>query len=145
MLPQALSLPYTCARAQLEAYPTGGRDSFIATLVVSVIVIIITLWKVKEPNVSLKNKVSEWLAEDTIVKGSLLTVTFVALWLAIRFVLYYGRLYILEEDHLYSVLELLDARARKDNPEVRVKISFKVGDNKLTVEKWKENNEALNP
>jgi hypothetical protein len=28
------------------------------------------------------------------------------------------------------------------NPRVRVKISFKVGDNKLTIEKWKENNEA---
>jgi len=30
----------------------------------------------------------------------------------------------------------------KVDPEVRVKISFKVGDNKLTIEKWKENNEA---
>jgi hypothetical protein len=28
------------------------------------------------------------------------------------------------------------------NPKVRVKISFKVEDNKLTIEKWKENNEA---
>ncbi len=26
----------------------------------------------------------------------------------------------------------------KANPAVRVKISFKVGDNKLTIEKWKE-------
>jgi len=33
-------------------------------------------------------------------------------------------------------------KATPANPKVRVKISFKVGDNKLTVEKWKENNEA---
>jgi hypothetical protein len=33
-------------------------------------------------------------------------------------------------------------KATPANPKVRVKISFKVGDNKLTIEKWKENNEA---
>ena len=33
-------------------------------------------------------------------------------------------------------------KATSANPKVRVKISFKVGDNKLTVEKWKEKNEA---
>jgi len=30
------------------------------------------------------------------------------------------------------------------NPSVLVKISFKVGDKKLTIEKWKEKNEAEN-
>lgn len=30
----------------------------------------------------------------------------------------------------------------KGNPSVKVKVSFKVGDKKLTIEKWKENNEA---
>jgi hypothetical protein len=33
-------------------------------------------------------------------------------------------------------------KATLANPKVRVKISFKVGDNKLTIEKGKENNEA---
>jgi len=33
-------------------------------------------------------------------------------------------------------------KATSANPKVRVKISFKVGDNKLTIEKWKESNEA---
>jgi hypothetical protein len=33
-------------------------------------------------------------------------------------------------------------KATSANPVVRFKISFKVGDNKLAVEKWKENNEA---
>jgi len=33
-------------------------------------------------------------------------------------------------------------KATPANPKVRVKISFKAGDNKLTIEKWKENNEA---
>jgi hypothetical protein len=28
------------------------------------------------------------------------------------------------------------------HPKVRVKIRFKVGDNKLTLEKWREENEA---
>ena len=37
---------------------------------------------------------------------------------------------------------MLPIKATLANPEVRVKISFKVGDNKLTVEKWKENKEA---
>jgi hypothetical protein len=33
-------------------------------------------------------------------------------------------------------------KATLANPGVKVKISFKVGDNKLTIQKWKENNEA---
>jgi len=33
----------------------------------------------------------------------------------------------------------------KVDPDVGATISFKVGDSKLTIEKWKENNEALNP
>ena len=42
----------------------------------------------------------------------------------------------LAEDSMFPI------KATPANPEVRVKISFKVGDNKLTIEKWKENNEA---
>jgi hypothetical protein len=33
-------------------------------------------------------------------------------------------------------------KATSANPKVGVKISFKIGDNKLTIEKLKENNEA---
>jgi hypothetical protein len=49
--------------------------------------------------------------------------------------------------HLYIPVDLAEDsmfpfKVTKDNPEVRVKISFKVGDNKLTVEEWKENNEV---
>ena len=32
-------------------------------------------------------------------------------------------------------------KATSANPKVRVKISFKVGDNKLTIEKWREKTE----
>jgi hypothetical protein len=42
----------------------------------------------------------------------------------------------LAEDSMFPI------KATTANPELRVKISFKVGDNKLTIEKWKENNEA---
>ncbi len=42
----------------------------------------------------------------------------------------------LAEDSMFPI------EATPANPEVRVKISFKVGDKKLTIEKWKENNEA---
>jgi len=33
-------------------------------------------------------------------------------------------------------------KATSANPKVRIKISFKAGDRKLTVEKWREKNEA---
>jgi len=33
-------------------------------------------------------------------------------------------------------------KATSANPEVRVKIGFKIGDKKLTIEKWKEETEA---
>jgi hypothetical protein len=42
----------------------------------------------------------------------------------------------LAEDIMFPI------KATPANPEVRIKISFKAGDNKLTIEKWKENNEA---
>jgi hypothetical protein len=42
----------------------------------------------------------------------------------------------LAEDSMFPI------KATPANPKVEVKISFKVGDNKLTIEKWKENNEA---
>ena len=42
----------------------------------------------------------------------------------------------LAEDSMFPI------KVTTSNPKVRVKISFKVGDNKLTVEKWKENKEA---
>jgi len=42
----------------------------------------------------------------------------------------------LAEDSMFPI------KATPANPKVRVKISFKAGDNKLTIEKWKENNEA---
>jgi len=42
----------------------------------------------------------------------------------------------LAEDSMFPI------KATSANPKVRVKISFKIGDNKLTIEKWKENNEA---
>jgi len=42
----------------------------------------------------------------------------------------------LAEDSMFPI------KATSANPKVRVKISFKIGDNKLTVEKWKESNEA---
>ena len=42
----------------------------------------------------------------------------------------------LAEDSMFPI------KVTTANPGVRVKISFKVGDNKLTIEKWKENNEA---
>ena len=42
----------------------------------------------------------------------------------------------LAEDSMFPI------KATPANPQVRVKISFKVGDNKLTIEKWRENNEA---
>jgi hypothetical protein len=42
----------------------------------------------------------------------------------------------LAEDSMFPI------KATPANPKVRVKISFKVGDNKLTIEKWKESNEA---
>ena len=42
----------------------------------------------------------------------------------------------LAEDSMFPI------KATPANPKVRVKISFKAGDNKLTIKKWKENNEA---
>jgi len=42
----------------------------------------------------------------------------------------------LAEDSMFPI------KATIANPKVRVKISFKVGDSKVTIEKWKENNEA---
>jgi len=42
----------------------------------------------------------------------------------------------LAEDSMFPI------KVTQVNPKVRVKISFKIGNNKLTVEKWKENNEA---
>jgi hypothetical protein len=42
----------------------------------------------------------------------------------------------LAEDSMFPI------KATPANPKVRVKISFKVGDNKLTIKKWKEKNEA---
>jgi len=42
----------------------------------------------------------------------------------------------LAEDSMFPI------KATPANPKVIVKISFKAGDNKLTMEKWKENNEA---
>ena len=42
----------------------------------------------------------------------------------------------LAEDSMFPI------KATPTNPKVEVKIFFKVGDNKLTIEKWKENNEA---
>jgi len=33
-------------------------------------------------------------------------------------------------------------KATTANPKARVKISFKIGDNKLTIEKWRAKNEA---
>ena len=42
----------------------------------------------------------------------------------------------LSEDSMFPI------KATTANPKVRVKISFKVGDNKLTIEKWKEKNET---
>jgi len=42
----------------------------------------------------------------------------------------------LAEDSMFPI------KATPANPKVRVKISFKVGDRKLTVEKWREKNEA---
>jgi len=33
-------------------------------------------------------------------------------------------------------------KATPANPKVIVKISFKIGDNKVTIKKWKENNKA---
>ena len=42
----------------------------------------------------------------------------------------------LAEDSMFPI------KATSANPEVRVKISFKVGDRKLTIEKWREKNEA---
>jgi len=42
----------------------------------------------------------------------------------------------LAEDSMFPI------KATPANPKVRVKISFKVGDNKLTIEEWKENNET---
>jgi len=42
----------------------------------------------------------------------------------------------LAEDSMFPI------KATSANPKVRVKISFKAGDNKLTIEKWREKNEA---
>jgi len=42
----------------------------------------------------------------------------------------------LAEDSMFPI------KATTANPKVRVKVSFKVGDNKLTIEKWREKNEA---
>ena len=42
----------------------------------------------------------------------------------------------LAEDSMFPI------KATPANPKVGIKISFKAGDKKLTVEKWRENNEA---
>ena len=42
----------------------------------------------------------------------------------------------LAEDSMFPI------KATPAKPKVRIKISFKAGDRKLTVEKWRENNEA---
>lgn len=98
----------------MEQYPFGGRDSFIGALVVVAIVLIVTLWRVhkeEESTGKLIRRILEWLGDDIIVKGPLLFVTFIALWLAIRSVGYIGWLYLGEEEHRYTAFEVLDTLA----------------------------------
>lgn len=93
----------------LEDYPNGGCHSFLGALAVSVVALIIVLWRsYKDKDESIKEQISWWLAEDTIIKGALLAVTFIALWLTIRLVLYHGRLLLFDEEYNYRIYVVFD-------------------------------------